>query len=151
MPVLWDKWQGTIVSNESAEIIRMLNSAFDGVGARPADFYPLALRQEIDAVNERVYRTVNNGVYKAGFATAQAAYEHAYTALFETLDWLDERLEAPALPRGRYADRAPIGGCSRPWCGSMRSITATSNATNTASPITRTCRTICASCTNIPM
>ncbi len=70
----------------------MLNSAFDGVGARRADFYPLALRAEIDAVNERVYHTVNNGVYKAGFATAQAPYERAYTALFETLDWLDERL-----------------------------------------------------------
>ncbi len=93
VPVLWDKWQGTIVSNESADIIRMLNGAFDGVGARPGDFYPLALRHEVDAVNERVYNTVNNGVYKAGFATAQAAYERAYTALFETLDWLDERLK----------------------------------------------------------
>ena len=92
VPVLWDKWQGTIVSNESAEIIRMFNSAFDGVGARRADFYPLALRQEIEAVNARVYRDVNNGVYRAGFATTQAAYEQAYTALFETLDWLDDRL-----------------------------------------------------------
>ncbi len=70
----------------------MLNSAFDEVGARPADFYPMALRAEIDAVNERVYHKVNNGVYKAGFATTQAAYEHAYTELFETLDWLDDRL-----------------------------------------------------------
>lgn len=92
VPVLWDKWQGTIVSNESSEIIRMLNSVFDGVGARPADFYPLALRKEIDAVNARVYDTVNNGVYKAGFASTQAAYDKAYIALFETLDWLDERL-----------------------------------------------------------
>jgi putative glutathione S-transferase len=92
VPVLWDKRQGTIVSNESSEIIRMFNSAFDTVGARRADFYPLALRAEIDAVNERVYHTVNNGVYKAGFASTQAAYEQAYTPLFETLDWLDERL-----------------------------------------------------------
>jgi putative glutathione S-transferase len=92
VPVLWDKREGTIVSNESAEIIRMFNGAFDDVGARPADFYPLALRPEIEAVNERIYDSVNNGVYKAGFATSQAAYEHAFVKLFETLDWLDERL-----------------------------------------------------------
>jgi putative glutathione S-transferase len=92
VPVLWDKRQETIVSNESSEIIRMLGSAFDGLGGRPGDFYPLALRPDIDAVNERVYGTVNNGVYRAGFATAQHPYERAYHALFETLDWLDERL-----------------------------------------------------------
>ena len=92
VPVLWDTAQGTIVSNESAEIIRMFNSAFDGIGARPADFYPLALRPEIDAVNARVYNDVNNGVYKAGFATTQAAYDRAYTVLFDALDGLDERL-----------------------------------------------------------
>jgi len=92
VPVLWDTSQGTIVSNESAEIIRMFNSAFDGIGARPADFYPLALRPEIDAVNARVYNDVNNGVYKAGFATTQAAYDRAYTVLFDALDGLDERL-----------------------------------------------------------
>jgi putative glutathione S-transferase len=92
VPTLWDKEQGTIVSNESSEIIRMFNGAFDGVGARPGDYYPLALRAEIDAVNERVYGTVNNGVYKAGFATTQEAYEEAFTALFDSLDWLDERL-----------------------------------------------------------
>ncbi len=92
VPVLWDKTQGTIVSNESSEIIRMLNTAFDGIGAKPGDFYPQALRAEIDALNERIYGTVNNGVYKAGFATTQDAYEEAVGPLFETLDWLEERL-----------------------------------------------------------
>ncbi|MGX5733905.1 glutathione S-transferase family protein [Bosea thiooxidans] len=92
VPVLWDKQGGTIVSNESSEIIRMLNSAFDGVGAKPGDYYPERLRPEIDALNERIYGTVNNGVYKAGFATTQAAYEEAVKPLFETLDWLEERL-----------------------------------------------------------
>jgi putative glutathione S-transferase len=92
VPVLWDRETGTIVSNESSEIIRMLNSAFDGVGAAPGDYWPEALRPEIEAVNARIYDTVNNGVYKAGFATAQAAYEEAVGALFETLDWLEARL-----------------------------------------------------------
>ncbi|TAJ29919.1 glutathione S-transferase family protein [Bosea sp. (in: a-proteobacteria)] len=92
VPVLWDKQRGTIVSNESAEIIRMLNAAFDGVGAKEGDFYPAELREEIDALNERIYDSVNNGVYKAGFATTQEAYEEAVAPLFETLDWLEERL-----------------------------------------------------------
>jgi len=92
VPVLWDKKTGTVVSNESAEIIRMLNSAFDGLGAAPGDYYPEPLRTEIDAVNDRVYHTVNNGVYKAGFATTQEAYEEAVTALFDSLDWLEDRL-----------------------------------------------------------
>jgi putative glutathione S-transferase len=92
VPVLWDKQTGTIVNNESSEIIRMLGSAFDALGATPGDYYPQALRGEIDAVNARVYDTVNNGVYKAGFATTQAAYEEAVVPLFDTLDWLEERL-----------------------------------------------------------
>jgi putative glutathione S-transferase len=92
VPVLWDKERGTIVSNESSEIIRMFNSAFDDVGAAPGDYYPEALRDEIDRINDRVYDTVNNGVYKAGFATSQEAYEEGVTPLFETLDWLDQRL-----------------------------------------------------------
>ncbi|MFC0686229.1 glutathione S-transferase family protein [Novosphingobium clariflavum] len=92
VPILWDKQTGTIVSNESAEIIRMFNAAFDGLGARAGDFYPEALRAEIDAVNARVYDTVNNGVYKAGFATSQEAYEEAFGQLFESLDWLEDRL-----------------------------------------------------------
>ena len=92
VPVLWDKATDSIVNNESSEIIRMLGSAFDGIGATPGNYYPQALRDEIDAVNARVYDTVNNGVYKAGFATTQAAYEEAVGPLFDTLDCLDERL-----------------------------------------------------------
>ena len=92
VPVLWDKRRGTIVSNESAEIIRMFNSAFDGITGDRQDFYPEPLRGEIDAVNAAVYDNVNNGVYKAGFATTQAAYDEAVTALFDELDRLDDRL-----------------------------------------------------------
>ena len=92
VPLLWDKDRGTIVSNESAEIIRMLNAAFDGITGNRADYYPEALRDEIDAVNHRVYDTVNNGVYKAGFATTQRAYEEAVGPLFDSLDWLEDRL-----------------------------------------------------------
>ncbi|MDC0663044.1 glutathione S-transferase family protein [Marinobacter sp. SS21] len=94
VPVLWDKRQQTIVSNESSEIIRMLNSAFDQLpGVRSElDFYPDELHQDIEAVNERVYTAVNNGVYRAGFATEQAEYEAVYDQLFDTLDWLDRRL-----------------------------------------------------------
>ena len=92
VPVLWDKERNVIVSNESSEIIRMLNSAFDAVGAAPGDFYPADLRETIDCLNARIYDTVNNGVYKAGFATTQEAYEEAVRSLFATLDTLEERL-----------------------------------------------------------
>ncbi|AZU03194.1 hypothetical protein X907_0649 [Glycocaulis alkaliphilus] len=92
VPVLWDKQKNTIVSNESADIIRMFNSAFDEVGAAPGDYYPEPLRGEIDALNERIYHTVNNGVYKSGFATSAEAYEEAVTALFESLGWLESLL-----------------------------------------------------------
>lgn len=93
VPVLWDERRRTIVSNESSEIIRMLTSAFDGIGALPGDYWPAPLRLEIEAVNERVYRTVNNGVYRAGFATRQEAYDEAVAELFDSLDWLEDRLE----------------------------------------------------------
>ena len=93
-PVLWDKERRTIVSNESADIIRMLNSAFDPVGAREGDYYPESLRTQIDAINEVIYEDVNNGVYKAGFATAQDAYEQAVATLFATLDEVEKRLAA---------------------------------------------------------
>ena len=92
VPVLWDKKTSTIVSNESAEIIRMFNNAFDDVGAKPGDYYPEPLRGEIDEINSRLYSAVNNGVYKAGFATSQAAYEEGLFPLFDTLDWLEDRL-----------------------------------------------------------
>ena len=92
VPVIWDKKTKTIVSNESSEIIRMLNTAFNDIGAKPGDYYPEALRLEIDGLNDRIYDTVNNGVYKSGFATTQKAYDEAIVPLFETLDWLDEKL-----------------------------------------------------------
>jgi len=92
VPVLWDKKQQTIVNNESSEIIRMFNSAFDAFGNAEVDFYPQALRNEIDAINETVYNNVNNGVYRAGFAQTQHAYNNAYDRLFNTLDELEERL-----------------------------------------------------------
>ncbi|WP_421621374.1 glutathione S-transferase family protein [Alkalilimnicola ehrlichii] len=92
VPTLWDKVAGTIVNNESAEIVRMLNSAFDAFGRADRDFYPAALREQIDRVNAFVYDRINNGVYKAGFATRQDAYEEAVGALFAALDELEERL-----------------------------------------------------------
>lgn len=93
VPILWDKKNNTIVSNESADIIRMFNSAFNEIGATEGDYYPKELSEEIDALNKRIYDTVNNGVYKAGFATTQSAYETAVVALFESLDWLEHKLE----------------------------------------------------------
>jgi putative glutathione S-transferase len=92
VPVLWDKQTRTIVSNESAEIVRMLNSAFDEVGGNDLDFYPQALRADIDELNDFIYPNVNNGVYKAGFATTQEAYEEAAVAVFEALDAIERRL-----------------------------------------------------------
>jgi len=92
VPVLWDRNHATIVNNESSEIIRMLNSEFDALGDASLDFYPKALRAEIDEVNAFVYPKVNNGVYRCGFATTQEAYEEALHQLFETLDELDRRL-----------------------------------------------------------
>lgn len=97
VPVLWDKQQETIVNNESSEIIRMLNSAFDEWGDASLDFYPERLRSEIDAINAKIYPSVNNGVYRAGFATTQEAYEEAVRELFSVLDELEHRLS-----RSRY-------------------------------------------------
>jgi glutathionyl-hydroquinone reductase len=108
VPVLWDKRQRTIVSNESSEIIRMLNSAFDGVGAIPGDLYPEPLRTQIDEVNARVYDTLNNGVYKSGFASTQGAYEEAVLPLFETLDWLEDRLTSRRFLMGDAFTEADI-------------------------------------------
>jgi putative glutathione S-transferase len=103
VPLLWDRERDTIVSNESAEIIRMFNSAFDGITGNAEDYWPEALRGGIEAVNARIYDTVNNGVYKAGFATSQEAYESAAYALFDSLDWLEG-----VLGQNRYlmGDRA---------------------------------------------
>jgi putative glutathione S-transferase len=92
VPVLWDKQRGTIVNNESSEIIRMLNSAFDRWGRAELDFYPAPLRAAIDEINALVYERINNGVYRTGFATSQAAYEEAFDLLFDALDRIEERL-----------------------------------------------------------
>jgi len=98
VPVLWDTKTQTIVSNESSEIIRMFNSAFIGASAGSViDYYPEPLRDSIDTLNDRIYNTINNGVYRAGFATTQTAYEHAVTILFDSLDWVES-----ILSRQRY-------------------------------------------------
>ncbi|MCA0997457.1 glutathione S-transferase family protein [Alloyangia pacifica] len=106
VPVLWDKERKTIVSNESAEIIRMFNSAFDGLTGNTDDYWPEALREAIEPVNARIYDTVNNGVYKAGFATTQEAYEEAVGPLFDTLDWLEERLSGQRYLMGAQITEA---------------------------------------------
>ncbi len=92
VPVLWDKKRQTIVSNESSEIIRMFNSEFDHLTGNTDDFWPAQMREEIEEVNERIYHTFNNGVYRTGFASKQAAYDEAVGELFDTLDWLEDRL-----------------------------------------------------------
>ncbi len=92
VPVLWDKKRETIVNNESSEIIRMLNSAFDEYATFDVDYYPQSLREAIDTINDTIYARVNNGVYRAGFATTQMAYEHAFDQLFDTMDMLDKKL-----------------------------------------------------------
>ncbi len=92
VPTLWDKSQKKLVSNESSEIIRMFNYAFNDVGALEGDYYPKELRAEIDEVNELVYPAINNGVYRVGFATSQQAYDEAYEKLFDALDQLEYRL-----------------------------------------------------------
>lgn len=94
VPCLWDRNKNTIVSNESADLIRMFNTAFNGLTGNMLDFYPESLQSQIDAVNEKVYHAINNGVYRAGFATTQQAYEEAYDQVFEGLDWIEERLRS---------------------------------------------------------
>ena len=103
VPIFWDTETNTIVSNESADIIRMFNSAFDQSGATVVDYYPPDLRAEIDALNSRIYDTVNNGVYKSGFAATQDAYDEAVQDLFASLDWLED-----ILSRQRYLAGANI-------------------------------------------
>lgn len=108
VPVLWDKKRRTIVNNESAEIIRMFNSAFNGITGNSLDFYPEDLRPEIDALNSRVYDAVNNGVYKCGFATTQEAYEENFNKLFTMLDELESRLEGNEYLFGERLTEADI-------------------------------------------
>jgi putative glutathione S-transferase len=108
VPILWDKQQRTIVSNESAEIVRMLNGAFDRVGANGHDFYPPELRAEIDELNAYVYPNINNGVYRAGFATTQEAYEEAVNAVFAALDTLEQRLATRRYLTGERLTEADV-------------------------------------------
>jgi len=108
VPILWDKHRSTIVSNESAEIIRMFNTAFDGLTGNSDDYYPKALRAQIDQVNARVYDTVNNGVYKAGFSTTQTAYDDAITPLFDSLNWLESLLSDQPYLTGNTLTEADI-------------------------------------------
>lgn len=106
VPLLWDKQLKRIVNNESAEIIRMFNSAFDDLTGNNLDFYPPALRGGIDALNQRIYPAINNGVYRAGFATTQAAYEEAFSELFAELDALETRLGERRYLTGEYLTEA---------------------------------------------
>ena len=92
VPILWDKQRETIVSNESSEIIRMFNSAFDDITGNTVDYWPEEMRDDIEEVNARIYSDFNNGVYKSGFATSQEAYDAAVTTLFDTMEWAEERL-----------------------------------------------------------
>jgi putative glutathione S-transferase len=106
VPIIWDKKNKTIVSNESSEIIRMFNSAFDNVGADVGDYYPKELRQEIDSLNDRIYSTLNNGVYRCGFATTQEAYDEVVIPLFDTLDWLEDILSSKTYLTGNQITEA---------------------------------------------
>ena len=108
VPVLWDKETNQMVSNESSEIIRMFNTAFNDITKNQDDYYPAAHREEIDTTNDRIYHQVNNGVYKAGFATTQQAYEEAVIPLFETLDWLNDRLTERKFLLGDVITEADI-------------------------------------------
>ncbi len=106
VPVLWDRERQCIVNNESAEIIRIFNDAFDELTGSTLDFYPEALHGEIDALNARIYPAINNGVYRAGFATTQDAYEEAFDDLFRELDWLERRLDKQRYLTGEYLSEA---------------------------------------------
>lgn len=106
VPVLWDRERQCIVNNESAEIIRIFNDAFDDLTGSTLDFYPEALHGEIDALNARIYPAINNGVYRAGFATTQEAYEEAFDELFRELDWLERRLGKQRYLTGEYLTEA---------------------------------------------
>lgn len=108
VPVLWDKHDGTIVSNESSEIIRMLNQAFDEWGDASVDLFPAGFHEEIDTINERIYPSINNGVYRAGFATTQQAYDEAFDALFDALDEIEAHLSQHRYLVGERLTEADI-------------------------------------------
>ncbi len=131
VPALWDKQRQTIINNESSDLLRMFNSGFVKLADASIDVYPEDLRSDIDALNAEVYESLNNGVYRAGFATTQLAYEEAFAAVFATLDALERRLAAGPFLFGDRLTEADIR-----WRASMRPTTASSNATCAALPIT---------------
>jgi putative glutathione S-transferase len=133
VPVLWDSKTGTIVSNESADIVRMFNSGFGALAGDFIDLYPNALRPEIDAWNERIYPALNNGVYRAGFAATQTAYEEAYRGVFAMLDELEQHLGSRKFVVGECLTGADIQ-LFVTLCASMWPITDYSNAIASASP-----------------
>ena len=150
VPVLWDKQTEQIVSNESSEIIRMFNSAFDAITGNRLDFWPAARRNAIEMINDDIYQHINNGVYRAGFATKAPAYEEAVTGLFDALDRIEVRLGArTAICSGTISPRL-IGGFSRHWFGLTRSMLGISNAICGVLPIIRPCRAIFASYIKCP-
>lgn len=100
VPALWDKQTGIIVSNKSSEIIRMFNSALNELTGNTDDYYPAELRAKIDPIDARIYDEINNGAYKAGFATAQAAYDEAIAKLFDALDWVEDLLDETSYLTG---------------------------------------------------
>ena len=108
VPILWDKQQHTIVNNESADIVRMLNRGFGGLAENDIDLYPEPLQDEIDEINQRLYGRFNNGVYRAGFATSQQAYEEAVVAVFDSLDFLQRRLRVRDFLVGNRLTEADI-------------------------------------------
>ena len=106
VPILWDKKTNTIVSNESSEIIRMFNSAFNSISGNTDDYWPAERHAEIEEVNERIYQNINNGVYKSGFASSQSAYDEAVHNLFDALDWVEERLSEKRYLMGEQITEA---------------------------------------------
>ena len=152
VPVLWDRERGRIVNNESADIIRMLEPRVRRVRAstRSALLPRRSCAPRSTRSTSCVYENVNNGVYRAGFATTQAAYEGAFGKLFDALDGLEARLATQPLPGRRPRSPRPTGGSSRRSCASTRSTSATSSATCGGSSTTRTCPATCASSTSTP-
>ena len=146
VPVLWDKKTRTIVSNESSEILRMFNEAFAAFARNDVDLYPVALRPQIDEANAFVYDNINNGVYRCGFATEQAAYERAFDRLFSALDRVEGDLGQRAWLAAASSRPRRTGGSSPRSCASMPCTSVTSNATATASKTSRTSRAICTRC-----
>ena len=149
VPTLWDKKTKRIVNNESSEIIRMLNTEFNAITGDKTDLYPPALRAEIDAVNERVYHNVNNGVYRAASRNPKPPTRRPTTACSTRSTGWRSDCRVNAIWSAARSPK-PTGGCFRLWCASTWRISRSSNATGSASPTIRTCRITCATSTRCP-